>query len=148
MNASRESRYFLDTNIFVYTFDDRDLSKRDRARSLVESALQDQNGVISFQVIGEFLNVATTRFAVPLSFPDCAAYIDSVMSPLCEVHSSVALYLDALDIQERWRFSWYDSLIVAAALEADCELLLSEDLQHGQKIRDLRIENPFASQEG
>ncbi len=55
----------------------------------------------------------------------------------------MALYRSALQLQLRWRFSFYDSLIVAAALEAGCKRLLSEDLQHGQRIETLTIENPF-----
>ena len=54
-----------------------------------------------------------------------------------------ALYRRGLDVQERWKFGFYDSLIVAAALEAGCKRLLSEDMQHGQRIEGLRIENPF-----
>ena len=57
--------------------------------------------------------------------------------------ASLSLYRRSLDIQERYRFGYYDALIVAAALEAGCKRLLSEDLQHGQKIETLRIENPF-----
>lgn len=57
--------------------------------------------------------------------------------------ADVATYARALALQDRHRFSFYDSLIVAAALEAGCRRLLTEDLQHGQRIEGLRIENPF-----
>ena len=56
---------------------------------------------------------------------------------------SAGLYTQALELKARWKFSFYDSLIVAAALEAGCKRLYSEDLQHGQRIQGLRIENPF-----
>jgi predicted nucleic acid-binding protein len=59
------------------------------------------------------------------------------------VHSSPQLYLEALRIAEKTRLSWYDSLIVAAALEADCEVLYTEDLQHGWELDRLHVENPF-----
>jgi len=59
---------------------------------------------------------------------------------------STALYDRALDLHSRYRFSFYDSLIVAAALEANCTRLFSEDLQHGQRVEGLVIENPFAGQ--
>ena len=55
------------------------------------------------------------------------------------------LYLEALQFQSRYRLSWYDSLIVAAAIQAQCQILMTEDLQHGQKFADLRVENPFLS---
>jgi predicted nucleic acid-binding protein len=138
-----KGKYFLDTNIFVYSFDPSSPQKQARAQKLVSGALEDDRGVISFQVVQEFLNVATRKFKIPLDHRDCALYLRSVLAPLCEVYPDVDFYREALDIQERWRLSFYDSLIVAAAIEAGCETLLSEDLQHGMKIRNLTIEDPF-----
>ena len=137
-------RYFLDTNIFIYTFDETQPQKRTLARQLVSQALGDSKGTISYQVIQEFMNIATRKFRRPLTPPDCAAYLDAVLAPMCEVFPSIDLYRDALDLHEKWKFSYYDSLIVTAALSVGCRRLYSEDLQHGQKVRDLVIENPFA----
>jgi predicted nucleic acid-binding protein len=72
-------------------------------------------------------------------------YLSTIFRPLLGIHSSPALYLEALHLQSRYRLPWYDSLVVAAATQAQCELLLTEDLQHGQTFGDLRIENPFLS---
>ena len=135
-------RYFLDTNILVYTFDDTDPKKRERARALVGTALEGQ-GIISFQIVQEFLNVALRRFARPMTSDEAQAYLDAVLGPLCRVQSEPDLYREALAIHQRWRFSFYDSLVVAAALRSDCGVLYSEDLQHGQEIGDLVIVNPF-----
>jgi len=66
------------------------------------------------------------------------------LRPLLAVHSSPALYLEALRVVEKHALSWYDSLIVTAALNAECEILYSEDLQHRRKIGGMTIENPFA----
>jgi len=66
-----------------------------------------------------------------------------VFRPLLAVHSSPAIYFEALRISTKHKLAWYDSLIVAAALEGHCEILYSEDLQHRQEIEGLRIENPF-----
>ena len=74
---------------------------------------------------------------------DAAQVLHTVLAPLWRVHPSPALYLQALEVQERYRLSFYDSMIVAAALEADCRRILSEDLQHGQRIGNLQIVNPF-----
>jgi len=63
--------------------------------------------------------------------------------PLWRVQPSPALYAKAMELQQRPGFDFHDSLIVAAALEAGCQRLLSEDLQHGQRIGKLRVENPF-----
>ena len=136
-------RYFLDTNVLVYTFDDRAPAKQQRARQLVAEALATRRGLVSTQVVQEFLNVARSRFERPLTPDDCRAYLAGVLRPLCEVFPTLALYESALDLAERWRYAFYDSLILAAALEAGCEVLYSEDLQDGQRIGDLRIEDPF-----
>ncbi|MFQ5742904.1 MAG: PIN domain-containing protein [Acidobacteriota bacterium] len=136
-------RQFLDTNIFVYTFDGRTAARQARAKELVQRSLRERTGIVSFQVVQEFVNVATTKFTTPLSGPDCALYLNKVLFPLCEIHSSNSLYAEALDIQERWQFSFFDSLIVAAALAAGCRTLWSEDFRNDQKVRELTIRNPF-----
>ena len=104
---------------------------------------KDKKGIISFQVIQEFINVALRKFAVPLSFKDCQEFLSSALEPICDMHSSFYLYEQAIDVAERWRYSFYDSMIIAAALITKCDLLYSEDLQHGQKIQGLEIINPF-----
>ena len=66
-----------------------------------------------------------------------------IVAPLWEIYPTPELYLRALDLRERYGFSFYDSLIIAAALEAGCTRLYTEDMQHGQQIQGLAIENPF-----
>jgi len=138
-------RYFIDTNIFVYAFDSGNAEKQEIANELIKNALKSNAGCISYQVIQEFINVSTRKFVVPLSIQDCEKYMNSVLSPLCDVFVSIELYSQALDVMDRWKFSFYDSLIVAAALQSDCSILYSEDLQHGQKIEHLTVKNPFLS---
>ncbi len=70
-------------------------------------------------------------------------YLNSVLSPLCEIYSNIDLYLRSLDFLDRWQFSFYDSLIISAALQSKCKILYTEDLQHQEKIQDLTICNPF-----
>ena len=74
---------------------------------------------------------------------DATRYLHIVLAPLLQVMPSTALYEQALALNARYRYSFYDSLIIAAALEAGCQRLLSEDMQHGQQIEQLRIVNPF-----
>ena len=137
------AEFFLDTNIFVYTFDRREPEKQAGARSLVEQALGTGEGVVSYQVVQEFLNVALRKFERPLSEGEALSYLRDVMDPLCSVFPSLSLYEAAVSLHERWRLGFYDSLIVAAALEAKCRVLYSEDLQDGQEIESLTIVNPF-----
>lgn len=138
-------KYFLDTNIFVYSFDTSNPGKRKIALDIISKALTQSKGIISYQVIQEFMNVALRKFKVPLSSNDCQKYLTVVLEPICEVYLSIDLFHKALEITERWHFSFYDSLIISAALKAECSVLYSEDLQHQQEIFDLQIINPFES---
>jgi predicted nucleic acid-binding protein len=136
-------RFFLDTNIFVYAFDAQAPLKAKKSAHLIRRAADTGEGIISYQVVQEFLSVAFRRFAQPMSVAEAEQYLITVLRPLLAVHSSPAIYFEALRIVEKHRMPWYDSLIVAAALEGQCERLYSEDFQHGRKIEGVRIENPF-----
>ncbi len=136
-------KFFLDTNIFVYTFDSTSPLKKERAYELVNQAIGGQQGVISFQVVQEFLNVASRKFVQPLSARDCKTYLDRILKPLCEVFPDMDFYAKGIELAERYKYSFYDSLIIAAALVAECETLYSEDLQHGQVIQNMTIVDPF-----
>ena len=135
--------YFLDTNIFVYTFDSSAPDKQKKAQHLVTTALNTGHGVLSYQVMQEFLNVSTRKFTVPLTPFDAKTYLEEIMIPLCKVYAAPELYHYALDIQENTRYSFYDSLIIAGAIRAGCDTLFTEDMQHHQKIGNLTIKNPF-----
>jgi len=136
-------RFFLDTNIFVYSMDRSAPAKSQKAAQLVRKALAMQQGFISYQVVQEFFNVALRRFVQPMRTADAEQYLTTVLRPLLSVHSSPALFTEALHIQSSSGLSWYDSLIVAAAAQAKCDLLYTEDLQHGQRFGSLRVLNPF-----
>ena len=135
---------FLDTNIFVYAFLASEPRKRAKAVELIETSLGSGRGCISYQVVQEFANVARKKFATRLSAADCKAFIDAAMLPLNRVASSTALIHTALDLQDELKYSFYDCLMIAAALQAGAETLYTEDLQHWQLVRGvLRIVNPF-----
>jgi predicted nucleic acid-binding protein len=136
-------RFFLDTNIFAYAFDAKSPAKAKRAAQLIRQAADTGNGVVSYQVVQEFFNVAFRRFQQPMKVAEAEQYLITVFRPLLAVHSSPALYVEAMRIEGRYRLAWYDCIIVAAALQSQCEVLYSEDLQHDQDIESLRIENPF-----
>lgn len=134
---------FLDSNVLVYAFDTRDPRRNAIASTLLAQAQRERSAVISHQVVQETLNVLTRKLVPRLSAADARDTLTDVLAPLWRVHPSPALYAGALVLQERYAFSFYDSLIVAAALDAGCQRLLSEDLQNGQQIDGLTIQNPF-----
>ena len=94
-------------------------------------------------MVQECLNTVLRTAEVPLDSAGARVYLDNVLAPLLKVSASAGLYHRALDVQGRYRYGFYDSLIIAAALEAGCKRLLSENLQHGQAIDGLVIENPL-----
>jgi len=135
--------FFIDTNIFVYSVLHAEPQKRVHALELIDRAIFTGKGVISYQVVQEFLSVAIRHYAQPMSLAECEEYLSTVFRPLLAVHSSQSLYIHALNLTRSYSLSWYDSLIVAAAQEADCRILYTEDLQHGQTFSTLRVVNPF-----
>jgi predicted nucleic acid-binding protein len=138
---------FIDSNVFVYLFDDVALQKRATAEKLVKQALMGGSAVISHQVVQETLNVVTRKLRRPLTPDDARRFMDGVLAPLWRVMPSTELFHRGLDLQARLKYGFYDSLIVSAALTAGCTRLYSEDLQDGQVIEGLRIVNPFAATE-
>lgn len=144
MPTSEGSVFFLDTNIFVYALLASEPLKKQRALQLVEQALASHRGCISYQVIQEFANVATRKFAQRFTTDECKQFIDAAMQPLNRVGSSPELLHTALDLQDETRYSFYDSLVLSAALQAGADVLYTEDLQHNQLVHGtLRIVNPF-----
>jgi predicted nucleic acid-binding protein len=136
-------KFFLDTNVFVYLFDTTAPAKAKKAARLVRDAVDTGKGIVSYQVVQEFFNVALRRFAHPMSGAEAEQYLITVFRPLLAVHSSPSLYVEALRVAGKHRIAWYDSIIVASALESQCDTLYSEDFQHGRQIEGLRMENPF-----
>jgi predicted nucleic acid-binding protein len=134
---------FIDTNVFVYLFDETNDRKRIIADRIVKTALETRTARISHQVVQETLNVVTRKLLSPMTAENAQRFLVQVLAPLWKIMPNVALYRRGLDVQARYGFSFYDSVIIAAALESGCTRLYSEDLQHGQQIEGLTIENPF-----
>lgn len=134
---------FADTNIFVYLFDETVGAKYMRAREVIQQGMDNHTLYVSYQVVQETLNVITHKAKLAAPPEEAADFVERFFSRLQIVPSGLNLYLRALALKGNYGFSFYDSLIIAAALEAGCTRLLTEDLQHGQRIESLLIENPF-----
>ncbi|MCQ8118088.1 PIN domain-containing protein [Methylomonas rosea] len=133
----KTAKTFIDTNVLLYVFSG-DSGKADRAEAILQTG-----GCVSVQVLNEFTSVAKRKFN--MSYPEIREALQ-VVKTVCQILPlTLEIHEQGLDIAERFGFSMYDSLIVAAALLAGCTTLYSEDLQHGQLIQDqLLIVNPFA----
>lgn len=134
---------FLDTNIFIYSLDSRNPVKRNAAIELIRRESKAGTARISYQVAQEFIHVATRKFAVPMKPDDVRYYMELVLRPMWSVDSSPTLMNKAIDIHVRWSYSLYDALIIASALEAECAVIYTEDMAHGQIMDGVRIVDPF-----
>jgi predicted nucleic acid-binding protein len=129
---------FFDTNVLVYLLSD-DQAKADRAEVLIE-----EGGTVSVQVLNELANVARRKRALPWS--ELRQFLSTICSLLEVRPLTKELHDRGLALAERHKLSVYDAMIVAAALEAGCETLWSEDMHHGLMIEhQLRIINPFVA---
>lgn len=131
---------FLDTNVLVYADDIRFPEKRERAKSLIKQFSSAQTAFVSMQVLQEYFSIATSKLGLEAGFAQkrVEQYSDLNVVPL-----ETPDLLKAIDLHIRYQFSIWDALIVRAALISDCETLYTEDLQHGQRIGNLTILNPF-----
>jgi predicted nucleic acid-binding protein len=134
------SKVFLDTNIFVYSLDQSDSGKRKKCRNLIKSLTDKNSGVISTQVLQELYVAATAKLgADPLLVKDIIRSLERLET----VVVSPTLIKEAIDCSLINRLSFWDALIVVTAESAHCEILWTEDLNHGQVIRGVLIENPL-----
>ncbi len=136
-------KYFLDTNILVYSLDPVDPRKARIAEDLVTRGVGSKLGVISYQVVQEFMNVSLRQFTAAMTVTELELYFFKVLLPMMTIPSSSGLFLEALRLQTVNQIAWYDSLIVAAAIQSGCEILYSEDMQHGRRFGNLVTQNPF-----
>ncbi|MCH8231261.1 MAG: PIN domain-containing protein [Bacteroidetes bacterium] len=138
-----KDKFFLDTNLFIYTFNDKASDKQIKATELIELALLKDSGSISYQVIQEFVNVVSKTFQPRMAPDDISSYLKSTMFPICNVYFTKGLVDKAIKILDSLKYGWYDSLIISAALESGVSILYTEDLQNGQVIEGVEIVNPF-----
>ena len=133
----KEGKTFIDTNILIYLSHDPE-----KGPKVADALLKIPEPTISTQVINEFCNVSLKRFKLS------PARVGELVKAFSELYSIVSINsgttLKGLQVNEKYKYSFYDSMIIAAALESGCTTLLTEDLQHGQTIeRRLKITNPF-----
>jgi len=129
---------FFDTNVAVYAFADTS------AKTQIAEDLMRAGGLISTQVLNEFADVACRK--LKMSWAETREALNAVRSSCgVPVPLTTGVHDLALDIAERHRYRIYDALIIAAAVDAGCRTLYSEDLADGQIIQGLRITNPFTA---
>lgn len=135
-----DSKAFIDTNILVYAADGADIVKRDTARELIAELTDAGRAVISTQVMQEFFNVAVKKLRMS---KNAALEIPKTLYTVETISTTRETVLQAIDFSINYQYSIWDSLILAAAIDAGCRIVYSEDLNDGQIIEGVEIKNPF-----
>ena len=136
-------KFFIDTNILIYFY----TSTEESRRNTLEKLLNDATLVISTQVLNEFTNVLLKKFKIP---HDEIASLLNELSKWCSVYVvQLPTIIHTLHVIHKYKISYFDGLMVAAALECDCNIMYSEDLHHGLIVEgSLQIINPFKTTSG
>ena len=135
------SRVFLDTNILVYSCDRDSPEKRSIAQTLIEEQAKSGNIVISTQVLQEFYVTAVRNLGIPPL--DAKSLVHSFLMAHVVTIDPYDI-VRAVDGNILWQISFWDALIITAAMKAECSIVLTEDLQHGRIVEAVEIRNPFA----
>jgi len=136
------SLQFVDTNLFIYAHDISAGAKHSRAKALLEELWQTGRGCLSTQVLQEFYVNITRKVAAPLS-PESAVQTISDVSAWRVHQPGVDDILEAIGLQARDSVSFWDAMILNSARALACEIVWSEDLNHGQRFGSVLVQNPF-----
>lgn len=138
-----KDKSFIDTNIFYYCFDANEVVKRKKANQLIRDLLYGHSGIVSIQVIQEFLNVVTKKMPGRFKQEDLDDYLQAVLWPMCVSQDDKRCVDMAMSCHFRYKISFYDALIISSASLSGCRCVYSEDLQHGSIFLGVKIINPF-----
>ncbi|NPV70718.1 MAG: PIN domain-containing protein [Firmicutes bacterium] len=143
MSADPQRR-FIDTNVLVYAYDPSVRWKHERAMALVGGFWDSGAGCISIQVLQEFYVTVTRKLSIGLPQETAAQIVDDLST--WHVHSPDAQdVLRAIDIECRYKISFWDAMIIRSALRLQCEVILSEDLSSGGVYDGITVINPFTT---
>jgi predicted nucleic acid-binding protein len=136
------ARIFVDSNVLVYARDGGEVEKQPVAAAWLEAIWRSRRGRVSMQVLQEFYVTTTVKLKPGLPVADARREVEE-LSAWDPVVADTELLRSAWLVQDRYGLSFWDSLVVAAAQQAGCDVLLTEDLQDGQDLDGVRVVNPF-----
>jgi predicted nucleic acid-binding protein len=135
-------RIFVDTNILVYAHDLSAGDRHTKASAIIESLWEEETGVISTQVLQEFYVTLTRKITNPFQPAETREIIRNYLAWPVQINDPETT-IRASEIEEKNTLSFWDAMIVAAALRLQAQKIITEDLNHGQIIEGISIENPF-----
>jgi len=128
---------FIDTNILIYAYSSTDMLKKEKSLNILRS----ENLTMSTQVLNEFVWVMSRKYLLPI---DLLRDVINNISDIAYISLiTLSTINNAISFTERYKYSYWDSLIISSALETGCDVLYTEDLQHNQTIKGIKIINPF-----
>lgn len=136
------SGVFVDTNVLVYVRDARDAEKQRSSAAWLAALWESRRGRVSTEVLHEYYVTVTAKLRPGLPIDEAREDVQSLRAWL-PIPATFDLIETAWNVQDRWAFSFWDAMIVAAAQAAGCGILLTEDLSHDQQLGDVRVVNPF-----
>jgi predicted nucleic acid-binding protein len=136
-------RVFLDTNIIIYAYTSSGEKKHSIAMNIIEDLWRSGSGVISTQVLQEFFVCVTTKIQKLLNEVNAREIVHDLLKWDVVLNDGESI-VKAIDIHQRYHYSFWDALIIQAAIQGNAAVLLSEDLSDGQIIQGVMIKNPFA----
>lgn len=137
-------KVFLDTNIVIYAYDLSAGRKHEVARTILIDLWDSRNGLLSTQVVQEFFVSATKKISKPLNIKLAKEIVSDLLKWDIIVNDGKSI-LEAIGIHSRYNYSFWDSMIIQAAISGGAKILLSEDLNDGQAISGIKIRNPFTT---
>lgn len=135
-------RFFVDTNVLIYANDRSSPKKQRRAREIISDAFTDRRGCISTQILQEFFVAVTRKAGVPWSNAKAQVLRFAALDTVIVDRKLIA---NAIDLHHLDQISFWDALVVKSASAAGCSRIYTEDLNHGQTIDGVLIDNPFGS---
>ena len=136
------AKYFVDTNVLMYAHDTASGVKHQRAKALVEELWSDRSGVVSTQVLQELCVNLRRKAGRPVDAKTTREIVSDYLAWEVVVNNGDAI-LEAIDLEERYRISFWDALVVQAAEASGAAVLYTEDLSDGQMYNGVRVVNPF-----
>ena len=138
----KEDKTFLDTNILVYAHDVSAGKKHEIAKNIVLELWNSWNGLISTQVLQEFFVIVTKKIQIPIEINTTKEIINSLLKWDVVINDGKTI-LEAIEIHKKYKYSFWDSMIIQSAINGGAEILLSEDLPDGEIVEGIKIKNPF-----
>jgi len=136
-----QDKIFVDTNVFIYAYSNDDIEKHNAAKKLLQNDLSEDIVTVSVQILNEFYSVMSKS---ELTHQEITIYLEEIAKQTFVKPITMETIKSCLKIKEKYKFSWWDSLVLASALENECSVLYTEDMQHNQIIENsLKIINPF-----